>query len=193
MIHNPILLKLEEINITLSPEELKTMLDAFTIEHLKKGEFFLKQGDKNEAIGFLTKGSLYAYSIDKDGYQKVNNFYYPVENAILFNYDCYYHKKPSTLYIECYTPCVFYAITRSKIIDLCNEFAPLLKLEEEVLKTNLQMAVQKANILQSDSNVDKVKILQQYYTQVFSYFPYSYIASYLGIHRNTFNRIFKQI
>lgn len=193
MVHNPILFKLQEINITLSQEELQTMLEAFTIEHLKKREFFLKQGNKNETIGFLTEGSLYAYSINKDGYQKINNFYYPIENAIIFNYDSYYHKKPSDEYIECYTPCTFYAITRTKINLLCNEFELLLKLEEEILKTNFKSAVQKSEILQNDSNLDKIKVLQQYYTKVFTFFPYSYIASYLGIHRNTFNRIFKQI
>lgn len=193
MIHNPILLKLQEINITLGQEELKTLLDSFTIEHLKKGEFFQEQGNQNESIGFLTEGSLYAYSITKDGYQKINNFYYPTENPIVFNYNSFYNSEPSDVSIECYAPCTFYAITRSKIKGLCNEFAQLLKLEEKVLKTNFKMTVQKANILQSESNLDKIKILQQYYAQIFSYFPYSYIASYLGIHRNTFNRIFKEI
>lgn len=193
MVQNIILLKLQEINVTLNQKEINTLLSAFSVHHLKKGDFFQEQGHLCDTIGFLIYGSLYSYSFNEDGSKKIHNLYYPSEKFIVFNYNSFYEKKPSAVYIECYEPCFFYAITRTKIRTLAKEIPLFHKIEEEILKINFKSAVQKSEILQNDSNLAKIKILQQYYTKVFSFFPYSYIASYLGIHRNTFNRIFKQI
>lgn len=193
MAFQEIVSKLQEKNINLTPEEVVVLKQVFTVETLKKGQLFQEIGQLSTVLGIVTEGALYAYAYQEDGTERIYNFYYPNEQSIVFNYESYYKEEPSNVYIKCYEKCTLFTVEIAALRDLYEQYPVFFQIEKEIAKHNLKTAIHKIEILQEDSNSIKIKKFQDYYTRIFSLFPYSYIASYLGIHRNTFNRIFKEI
>lgn len=192
MAFQEIVSKLQDKNINLNPEEIAVLKQVFTVVTLKRGALFQEIGQMSTVLGIVTEGALYAYAYHEDGTERIYNFYYPNEQSIVFNYESYYKEEPSSVYIKCYEKCTLYTVEIEALRDLYDQYPIFFQIEKEIAKHNLKTAIYKIEILQEDSNSIKIKKLQDYYTRIFSLFPYSYIASYLGIHRNTFNRIFKE-
>lgn len=193
MVIQGILDRLQQKGISLNVEELEVLKSVFTTVELKKGDLFQELNQPCERLGVLTEGALYAYSILEDGSEKVHGFYYPVEQCVVFNYKSYHKGEYSNIYIKCYETATLHTILLSEVKKLYPKYPFFALIEQEIAKHNLQTAIKKIEILQTDTNLEKIKSLQSYYTKLFLFFPYTYIASYLGIHRNTFNRVFKKI
>lgn len=193
MVIQHILTNLLEQGVSLSQKELEALTNVFSIIHLKRGESFLEPNQPCERLGILTEGSLYAYSILEDGTEKIHGFYYPGDQCIVFNYKSYHKNEYSNMYIKCFEPCTLYTIVLSEVKALYPDFPFFQLIEQAIAKHNIKTAIQKIEILQHESNAEKIKAFQMCYPQVFTFFPYSYISSYLGIHRNTFNRILKKL
>ncbi|EKB05640.1 hypothetical protein HMPREF9711_01019 [Myroides odoratimimus CCUG 3837] len=193
MVIQNILTNLQEQGVSLDNKELEALTNVFSTIHLKKGELFLAQNQPCNRLGILTEGSLYAYSILEDGTEKIHGFYYPGDQCIVFNYKSYHKDEHSTMYIKCYEPCTLYTIVLSEVKALYPYFPFFQLIEQAIAKHNIKTAIKKIEILQNESNTEKIKAFQRYFPRVFTFFPYSYIASYLGIHRNTFNRVLKKM
>ncbi|WP_410880736.1 Crp/Fnr family transcriptional regulator [Myroides sp. DW712] len=182
---------LETQSVRINQEEIARLKQIMVAVELQKGDFFQEFGQWSTHMGIVTEGALYAYSLHDDGSEKVHDFYYPVEHAVVVDYKSYHKNEPSKVYIKCHEKCILYLVNLKEVRALYGQFPVFAQIESVIAKYNIKNAINKIEILQEDSNQIKIDKFRYYYSKVFHFFPYSYIASYLGIHRNTLNRLFK--
>ncbi|WP_276166431.1 Crp/Fnr family transcriptional regulator [Zobellia alginiliquefaciens] len=179
-------------HFNLTDEEVSILEQHLTTCFFKRNDLFLKEGTPCEKIGVIFKGTAYSYKMDDNGEEVIKNFFYPNNQDILFNYESYLQNENSNLNIKFQEESFVGFFYINDIINLYTDYPRFLHLEMLLIKQQFQYALQRSKILQLGSAEEKIKLLQKYKPKAFELFPYSHIASYLGIHRNTFRRVFSK-
>ena len=68
----------------LSTEEINFSANFFKPISLKKGDFFIREGDTCRYIGFIASGAVKAYAIDKEGKENITCFKFENEFDDIF-------------------------------------------------------------------------------------------------------------
>lgn len=190
MIKIPELINKKYPHFNLTNEETSILEQNMTTCFFKRNDLFLKEGTPCKKIGLILKGTAYSYNIDNNGEEVIKDLFYPNNQDILFNYESYLQNENSNLNIKFQEESfvAFYYI--QDIINLYTDYPRFLHLEMLLVKQQFQYALQRSKTLQLGSAEEKIKLLQKNKPKAFELFPYSHIASYLGIHRNTYRRVF---
>ncbi|WP_343557054.1 Crp/Fnr family transcriptional regulator [Sphingobacterium sp.] len=68
----------------LSMEEISFSVQFFKPTYLKKGDFFIREGQPCRHIGFIASGAVKAYSLDREGKENITCFKFENEFATSF-------------------------------------------------------------------------------------------------------------
>lgn len=187
MLINHIIQKFAHFNLT--EEELEETRKILRVEHVKRNSFFLKKGEQSNRIGLLVEGLIYAYSMDNEQEEHIHSFFYPgSQQDIVFNYEAYIQHHPSEIAYKCYQDATLLVLDTVEAKKLYQQFPRFYQLEMLIMQPQFLQALFRSKMLQSGSAFEKISILKTQSPEIFRLFPSTYIASYLGIHRNTFNR-----
>ena len=88
--------------IDLTLKDVDCINQLFSKKELKKGDFFLADGQVCKQVGFIVKG-LIRYYINHDGEEKTYAF--AQENNFVCNYESFLPQKPSTKIIQALEDC----------------------------------------------------------------------------------------
>ena len=171
----------------LTASETAEICSYFKPEHLKKKEYFLFAGSRCRKIAFIQEGVMRNYEINPDGNEVVK--YMTSDGDFNTVYKYFNSQEPCKEYIQAVTDCELVVIDRRDFFQLkdnSNKFRDFvdklvidgLACKEERLKSYLTQDAQRRYENLSDR---QPKIIQ--------YAPLQYIASYLGITRETLSRI----
>jgi len=176
--------------IDLDSEETSSIQKLFKPKSLKKGDFFLTEGQVSKHIGFLVKGVL-RYYINHDGEDKTYEF--AKENEFIGNYESFLPKAPSVKNIQ--------ALEDSEIFQISYEDLQLfyrsvrhgerfgrIVIEAVFIKTlkGLSSLYTGTPELRYEEFIKKHPDLQQRISQY-------HIASYVGVKPQSLSRIRKRI
>ncbi|MCL6220347.1 Crp/Fnr family transcriptional regulator [Zunongwangia pacifica] len=164
-----------------------------TIKELKKGELFLEKFAPSNKFGFIIKGSIYSYDIDKSGEKRVTGFYFPPNKNTLIDYQSYINEEAISQWYECFEDTVMISFSNVRFNELLAKAPNLIVVRVKFAEERYFDSLNTIKLLQAKNAADKVKELMQQSPNIFKIFPYSYIASYLGMHRNTYRRILARI
>ena len=180
-------------NLGFDETEISKILSVNKYYTLSKGDIFLNEGKKSDIVGLLLKGMLFAYSLNKLGDKNISRFFYLPENLIVVNYESFNRNSKSEETIECFENAILIIINKSDLNSLYNEIPRLNIIVRQLAEESYIKALQKIKILQAQNAKERIKNLQKLSPILFQKLPKSYIASYLGMHRNTYNKaiIFK--
>ncbi|MBU2996437.1 Crp/Fnr family transcriptional regulator [Cellulophaga baltica] len=192
MINISELIKQRYPHFNLTDDEISILEQHITTCYFKRNDLFLKEGTPCEKIGVIFKGTAYSYKMDDNGEEVIKHFFYPNNQDILFNYESYLQNESSNLNIKFQEESFVGFFDIQEIINLYTEYPRFLHLEMLLVKQQFQYALQRSKTLQLGTAEEKIKLLQKHKPKAFELFPYSHIASYLGIHRNTFRRVFSK-
>ena len=179
-------------HFNLTEEELSVLGEYITVQHFKRNELFLEEHTTCEKIGLLVTGTAYSYKINDHGEEVIQDFLYPNGQEILFDYESYFQQEKSILNIKFQEDAMVSYYYIEEIKKLYHEYPRFLQFELLLTQQECIKAIQRNQILQVKSAEEKIKLLQNQKPKVFELFPYAHIASYLGIHRNTFRRGFSK-
>ena len=82
----------------LTTEAREDLALLFSYAELKKGEFFVQEGDRNDSIAFVLEGALRAYYLDKDGTFYNKTFF--IEDTFAGSLASILQNIPSHLYFD---------------------------------------------------------------------------------------------
>ncbi|MCG1037579.1 Crp/Fnr family transcriptional regulator [Polaribacter sargassicola] len=179
-------------HFNLTEEELSVLGEYITVQHFKRNELFLEEHTTCEKMGLLVTGTAYSYIINDQGEEVIQDFLYPNGQEILFNYESYFQQENSILNIKFQEDAMVSYFNLEEVKKLYKEYPRFLQFEFLLTQQEFINAVHKNQMLQLKSAEEKIKLLQNQKPKVFELFPYVNIASYLGIHRNTFRRVFSK-
>lgn len=175
----------------LSQDELSTYVSKLTFKDLKKKEFFLKAGNTQKAIGFLTEGLVRSFYIDDTGNEITVGFY--AEGDYATHYHAFITRQPSQYFIQCLEPTTLACLSYEDmqwIYQQSRNFERYGRLvAEEILKR--QQARIESFIFQTAE--ERYLDFVTKHPTLFNRISLSQLCSFLGIERQTLTRIRQKI
>lgn len=181
-------------HFNLNEEEMYELSKILTFKKFHRKEILFFDGERVNTIALIVEGSAYSSILDVDGVVRITSFHYPSSLLeIVFNYEDYLQNMPSQKIYRAYEDVLLLLLDIAAVKRLYEKFPRFYQLELMIMEPNFVIALKNVRILQAKTATDKIKLLKDYFPQIFQLFPYSYIASYLGIHRNTFKKVMTSI
>lgn len=178
-------------HISLSQNELEAFVNLFEKKEISKKEFLLREGEVCRFEGFVNKGLLRVYHIDKNGFEQI--LYFAIENWWITDIDSFTTETPSQLFIE--------ALEDSEVLVISKKdkefaYANLPKIEKlfRVMTQKTHVALQRRMIDNLSKTADQRYIeFSTKYPQLIQRLSNIQIAAYLGITNVFLSNIRKKI
>lgn len=158
---------------------------------LKKNDFFVREGEYAQQIGFLKKGVVRAYFLNEEGKEYTKQFF--VDSAIIGAYSSLLTKQPNKIAQQAITDCEIMVANFTEMEKLYNQFHDLERLGRRIAEFYF-LEKEEKEIEMALLDADKrYLIMQQKFPTIETIVPQYYIASYLGISPTQLSRIRKKL
>ncbi len=168
----------------------KEVAQAFHKKDFRKGDFFIREGETAEYLGFIIKGLMKFYYIDTKGNEWIKHF--AVENHFVTSFTSFQRQIPSLYYIEALED------TTIMMVDYANYFRGIstMMIWNTVARNYTEMLYQvkekrEAEFLKYDAQ-ERYRIFLEEYPYLLDRVSQKDIASYLGITPVSLSRIRNQ-
>ncbi|WP_075341935.1 Crp/Fnr family transcriptional regulator [Tenacibaculum agarivorans] len=176
---------------TIEYNTFKELQKYFTPFQLKKNEFFVREGEYAKQIGFLKKGIVRAFFLNKDGKEYTKQFF--VGPSIIGAYSALLTKQTNKIAQQALTDCEILVANFTNIEKLYTKFHDLERLGRKIAEFYFLEKEQK-EIEMAILNADKrYLIMREQFPTIETIIPQYYIASYLGISPTQLSRIRKKL
>ena len=191
MIKNELLLKTLQDWAEIPKDQWDDLLPSLVEKKLKKGDFFLKTGEKASKIGFVITGYCRQFYTDKDNHEFNHSFVF--ENELMGGYPSLLRNSPSTYSIQAMEECDLLVIDWKEFESFFTRNICWERLVRKVAEKNyLQKTQRESAFLLKDARERYLEVCE-YEPEVIDRVPQYHLASYLGITASALNRIIKKI
>ncbi|RFZ90969.1 Crp/Fnr family transcriptional regulator [Mucilaginibacter conchicola] len=175
----------------LTDEEFEYILSHFTEKKIKKHGDLIREGEYINHEYYVLQGCLRTYFNDPDA-GKEYTYQFAVEDWWLTDREAFLNGTPAKMTIECLEPCVLLSISKENREKLGRE---MWKYEHYLnVKSNIgYVALQKRMLGMITKNAkERYETFLEQYPHLANRIPKTYIASYLGVSRETISRLYRQ-
>ena len=177
--------------VSLSDEELLTFCSAFESKRLKKDEFFLKEGQICNFVGFVNFGILVYFKIFDNGDEITTDFAF--EGDWVNNNQSRLTNTPSTINIRAIEDTEIFVIKQKDLTELYLQTPKIERLGRILIEQAYLKIVEQTIGLQVFSAKERYENLLKKYPQIFQKVQLYHIANYLGIAPKSLSRIRKEL
>jgi CRP-like cAMP-binding protein len=167
-----------------SDEQLDVFISKLTFKKIIKKEHLLKPSQKCCFMAFITKGSFRFYSLT-DSEEPTLHFF--TENSWLADYESLISQQPTKNYLQAIEDTEVQIISLDDIHLLMEQFPVFRNLAS--LINNWVIPSSHHISISNSSPDDRYKKLLNEHPEWVNRFPQMYIASYLGMTKETFSRV----
>lgn len=158
---------------------------------LIKNEFFVRENEYAQTIGFLKKGIVRAFLINQDGKEYTKQFF--IDDSIIGAYTSLLTKQPNKIAQQALTDCEILVADFSEIEKLYNKFHEVERVGRKIAEFYFLEKEQK-EIEMALLDADKrYLIMRERFPTIEAIVPQYYIASYLGISPTQLSRIRRKL
>lgn len=158
---------------------------------LKKNEFFVREGEFAQQIGFLKKGIVRAFFLNKDGKEYNKQFF--IGPTIIGAYSSLLTKQPNKIAQQALTNCEVLVADFNKMEKLYDKFHNIERLGRKIAEFYFLEKEQK-EIEMALLDADKrYLIMREKFPTIELIIPQYHIASYLGISPTQLSRIRRKL
>jgi CRP-like cAMP-binding protein len=177
--------------IELSEPDKEVLRNNYLVKKLKKRQFFLQEGDVCKYAGFVTKGCLKTYTIDKNGDEHV--FQIAIEGWWVSDMYSHLTGEPATFNIEALEDCELLILDMEARETILKQIPNYERFHRILLERNYVATQRRVNSMLSSSAEERYLAFINKYPQIVQRVPQLVIASYLGIAPESLSRIRKQL
>jgi CRP-like cAMP-binding protein len=177
--------------LEISDEDVDMLWEKLTPRHLKKKEHLVKVGEICNRIAFFNQGYYRFYSINENGDEITCDFYFAP--GFVTSYTSLITGNPSFVNVQAMEDMTVMELKRSDVYRLYDQnpaIERLGRLMAEMVALNSETHM---FMLLNQSAENRYKSLLQKYPGFVQHIPLQYIASFLGITKETLSRIRKNI
>ena len=186
--HDALLTYLDRhLSTKLSEAEIALLRRVFKPKRLRRHQYLLEEGEVCTLAGFVVKGALKQYTVDKAGKENIIGLL--IENWWVGDQESFMVGTPSPYYIDAYEDVELLTVSREDYIDHLSQQAfmnAVIKVLAEKQSFNLLRRVHAAHTFTAE---ERYEDLQRRYPEFLQRFPQHIIASYLGMTKETLSRI----
>ncbi|MDO3641113.1 Crp/Fnr family transcriptional regulator [Mucilaginibacter sp. L3T2-6] len=171
------------INPTLNEKAaLEQLLQARV---LKKNDFFLREGEVCKSLAFIEKGSVrYYYQLEDR--ECCKDFVF--ENGLIGSLASFFSRGASPLNIKAMEEATILELCYNDVMHLLSEYPSWRQLAQIIAQEQFVKAEKREAALLKDPPEVRFRSLIEEHPKIFKRVPLTYIASYLGITRETLSR-----
>lgn len=185
---------MEVLNRYLELDSIPQIVDFFQnegrIKYYEKNEFFIRQGQKNDLVGFIKKGGFRYLSYTSRGNEQIVG--YSFEGDFVVDYPSFQIHKPSDVNVQAIKDTVIYLLKR----DVLNEYFKELSKEDlrsKVAEIFLEDIYSRLLSMYCDTPEERYIKLIKRYPPILELVHLKEIASFINVTPETLSRIRKKI
>lgn len=177
---------LDQLN-PLHTNSKELLLPLFTHATLRKGNYFIKQGQQAREIGFLYKGIIRGYYSSNEGFEYNKHFF--IAPSFIGGYASIITNTPNQIQQQALTDCEILVAPAADFRLLFNQ-CPDLERAARILAEQffVQKEQREIDLVLLDAD-ERYRRFQQVYPELEALLPQYHIASYLGITPTQLSRI----
>lgn len=175
----------------LTQEELYFIVSKVTITKLDNKKFYLNAGEVQLSMGFVYKGLLRSYYIDKDGKEITISFI--KENSYASDYSAFLAKKPSKFYIQALEPCIFVNLSHLSMQECYSRYKNFEKYGRLVAENILVMRHNRIESFLFENAEQRYLNFIEQNAELLNRISLTHLSTFLGIERQSLTRIRKKL
>lgn len=176
--------------IDLTPNEVDCINELFKEKQIKKGDFFLADGQVCKQVGFIIKG-LIRYYINHNGEDKTYAF--GQENNFVCNYESFLPQTPSTKIIQALEDCEMLVISFADLQIFYKSIAQGERFGRLVIGQVFIELLQDLSSFYTDTPEYRYETFLKKHPDLQQRISQYHIASYVGVKPQSLSRIRKRI
>ncbi len=186
MNEHPLYSHINEI-VELEKEAFKDIIQYFKTIHRKKHQFIVQAGNDVNFEFFVIKGCLKSSVFDEGGKEHIIQF--AMENWWITDYTAFLHQEKAKLNIDCLENCHLLSISYEKKEEISLKYPKMERFWSKKTKTGHAALQNRILSLIKDSAKERYESLTESYPELIQRVPKKYIASFLGVSRETLSRL----
>lgn len=170
----------------LTDGEFDYILSHFTPKKYKKHQFLIQEGEDVPNDFFVLDGCLKAYHVSQDGKEHILQFALP--DWWICDFNAYFNQTKATLNIDCIEDTEVLCLSLYNREKLCSEMHKIEHFFRRKSNSGYIALQQRILSMLNNNPQERYEKLLQLYPALFQKVPKKWIASYLGVSRETLSR-----
>lgn len=170
--------------------KMESIMGRFTLKILKKGGYFVREGDVCRYFCYIESGILH-HSIAVDGQEKTT--YLALRGSATSSLDSFLNKKPSRKDVRALTDCNLWCIDLDNFEELCRTNTLFFEFYHKLLERQICLIDEYRIDLLTLTPEERYQKLLQTETKLLQQVPLHYLASFLGISQRHMSRIRRSV
>ena len=184
--------------IQLKDSDWIEMMKLFKPYSYKKGEFIYGSSDIPAEINFITSGVVRSFKMEENGRDFTWAFYYlndevmehrMIADVCVVDYASFIRGRSAELAFEVLEDCTMMTITKKDLFSLYNSDDKWQMFATKVAEDAYCATRDRTLTLLTKSAKERLEILEEYFPDIFKRVSQQHISSYLGITRQSLNRL----
>ncbi|MDR6486217.1 CRP-like cAMP-binding protein [Chryseobacterium vietnamense] len=175
----------------LLADEINLSAQFFKPLNLKKGDFFIREGEICRHIGFIVSGAVKAYAIDDEGKENITCFKF--ENEFVTSFPEFMMQEKSRRSMRTVEDSVIYRISYPDYQHLLGQVTSLNGVIKSVIEQEYNQKERYMLNYNNRSAVDKYRHVLSHEPMLVQRIATQDLASYLGITQRSLTRVKGQI
>ncbi len=171
----------------LSASDIEKFSSGFEKRTLKKNQYFLRAGNRCREIAFINQGVMRNYYIDPDGNEVVN--YMTSDSDFNTVYSSFIDQSICNESIKAVTDCELSVINYETFFKLRRESDSFVKMVDQLVAAGLECKEMRLRSYLYEDAQRRYENLLLNQPKIVQYSPLHYVASYIGVSRETLSRI----
>lgn len=155
-------------------------------KEVRKGDFFLKEGEVCQHVGFLRKG-LVRYYVNKDGEE--STFEFTKEGEFVADYASFNSRTFSLQNIQAVEDCDFLVITHADLQSVFQEVEQGNLMGRLIIEHRFQVMVERLLAIYMHSHEERYRSFIRDYKDIAQRIPQYMIASFVGVQPPSLSRM----
>jgi len=175
----------------LLADEINLSAQFFKPLNLKKGDFFIREGEICRHIGFIVSGAVKAYAIDDEGKENITCFKF--ENEFVTSFPEFMMQEKSRRSMRTVEDSVIYRISYPDYQHLLGQVTALNRVIKSVIEQEYNQKERYMLNYNNRSALDKYRHVLSHEPMLVQRIATQDLASYLGITQRSLTRVKGQI
>ena len=175
----------------LNSQQIELVQRSTTPKQLNIGDYFSEAGKIADEVGFVQEGILRVCYYNKEGDETTR--YFIDEDNFVVDLNSFNLKIPSSEYIQAITPTKLVVFKRTELDNLSNTIIDWDKIIGQITNKALMEKVNRISPMMAEDAKTRYLTFFERFPKLANRIPLNYLASYIGITKNSLSRIRKEL
>jgi CRP-like cAMP-binding protein len=177
----------EHATARLTGADIELIKSKFTPKKIRKGQYFLQEGEVCKSAAFIVKGAMRQYSVDDKGVEHILQL--TIENWWAVDRESFLELTPSRYNIDAWEDTDILVLKKTDFYEHLTAVPAVVEMFRAMDERNAYANQKRLHSVLNDTAEKRYANLLDTYPELVQRFPQYLIASYLGVAKETLSRL----